>query len=66
MTKNTKFVIMETAKINPSNLMTVNDYALFKGVKRQTIFNWVKCGRLKKVNFLGKDFIDKSTFKEVA
>lgn len=46
--------------------MTVNDYAVLMDVTRQTVFNWVKDGRLKKVKFLGKEFIDKSTFKEVA
>jgi excisionase family DNA binding protein len=57
---------METTKIITSNLMTVNDYAVLMDVTRQTVFNWVKDGRLKKVKFLGKEFIDKSTFKEVA
>lgn len=53
---------MET-KIITTNLMTVNDYAAFMGVKRQTIFNWVKDGKVKKVKFLGKEFIDKSTLQ---
>lgn len=57
---------MTTEKIITSNLMTVNAYAIHKEVTRQTVFNWVKDGRLKKVKFLGKEFIDKSTFKEVA
>lgn len=50
-------------RINPANLMTVNDYAAHKGVKRQTVFNWVKDGKVKKVKFLGKEFIDKSTLQ---
>lgn len=55
-----------TEKFITSNLITVNDYAVLMGVKRQTIFNWVKSGKLKKVKFLGKEFIDKSTLKKVA
>ena len=50
-------------KINAKNLMSVNDYALHVGKTRQTIFNWVKDGKVKKVNYLGKEWIDKSTLK---
>lgn len=57
---------MEVQKINPSNLMTVNDYAASKVITRQTVFNWLKSGKVKKVKFLGKEFIDKSTFNENA
>lgn len=46
--------------------MTVNDFAGYKGVRRQTVFNWVKNGKVEKVKFLGKEFIDKSTLKELA
>lgn len=46
--------------------MTVNNYAESMSITRQTVFNWVKEGKLKKVKFLGKEFIDKSTFKKVA
>ncbi len=56
---------MET-KINPQNLMSVNDYANHVGKTRQTVFNWVKEGRVEKVKYLGKEWIDKSTLKEVA
>ncbi len=58
---------MTTEKIITSNLLTVNDYAILMGITRQTVFNWVKDGKVKKVKFLGKEFIDKSTLtKEVA
>lgn len=57
---------MNEIKINPANLTTVNEFATHHGVKRQTIFNWVKSGRVSKVKFLGKEFIDKSTFKKSA
>lgn len=50
--------------INPANLMTVKDYALYIGKKRQTIFNWVKDGKVKKVSYLGRDWIDKSTLNK--
>lgn len=52
--------------INPKNLMTVNDYAVLIGKTRQTVFNMVKDGRVKKVPYLGKEWIDKSTEREVA
>ena len=34
--------------VNPKNLMTVNDYAFSIGKTRQTVFNMVKEGRVKK------------------
>jgi len=49
--------------INPANLMTVQDYAKYIGVERQTVYNWIKEGSIKKVEFLGKAFVDKSTRK---
>jgi excisionase family DNA binding protein len=54
---------MEKQVINPANLMTVQDYAKFIGVERQTVYNWIKEGKLKQVEFLGKSFVDKSTKK---
>ena len=54
---------MENKKINPVNLKTVVDYAKFKGVTRQTVYNWIKEGDLKQVSFLGKSFVDVSTKK---
>lgn len=52
--------------INPKNLMSVNDFATMIGKTRQTVFNMVKEGRVEKVSYLGKEWIDKSTQKEVA
>jgi excisionase family DNA binding protein len=49
-------------KIEPSNLMTIKDYAQEMKVTKRTIYNWIDCGRVKKVMFLGVEFIDKSTF----
>lgn len=54
---------MDNKKINPQDLMTVNDFARRHGVTRQTVFNWVKDGKVKKAAFLGKEFIDKSTLQ---
>jgi|GEM_PF-1981181 len=57
---------METTtsnKINPANLATVAIFAKQKGVERQTVYNWIKDGRIKQVTFLGKSFVDKSTFQ---
>ena len=60
------FEPMEKDKINPRNLMTVTDFALFIGKSRQTVFNWVKEGRVEKRTYLGREWIDKSTLKQVA
>lgn len=56
----------EQETLNPKNLMTVNDYAFLIKKTRQTVFNMVKEGRVKKVSYLGREWIDKSTEKEVA
>lgn len=52
----------KTTAINPANLATVADFAKQKCVERQTVYNWIKDGRIKKVFFLGKSFVDKTTF----
>lgn len=52
-----------TEAIKPSNLMTVQEYAKFIGVERQTVYNWIREGTVKKVTFLGKTFVDKTTKK---
>lgn len=57
------YLNMEKTVINPANLMTVADYAKFMGVERQTVYNWIKSGNIKQVEFLGKSFVDKSTKK---
>jgi len=55
---------MENKKApNPVNLMTVANYAIYAGVERQTVYNWIKEDKIKKVDFLGKSFVDKSTKK---
>jgi len=54
---------IQSNNINPSTLATVAQFAKDKCVKRQTIYNWIKDGRIKKVTFLGKSFVDKSTFQ---
>ena len=54
---------MEKQIANPVNLMTVENYAKDNSVTRQTVYNWIKEGKIKQVNFLGKSFVDKSTKK---
>ena len=59
---------METTKekqqaVNPSNLMSVNDYAKHIGKDRRTVYNMINDGRVKQVEFLGKTWVDKSTLK---
>lgn len=46
------------------NLLSVEDFAKLKGVTPQTVYNWIKEGRVKRVEFLKKAFVDKSTYKE--
>lgn len=45
--------------------MTVEEFAKFKGVTIQTVYNWLKDNRVKQVDFKGKKFIDKSTYKDL-
>lgn len=52
---------MKKQAVNPANLMSIPDYADHIKVTRQTVYNWLKEGKIKKVTFLGKHFIDKST-----
>lgn len=52
---------MTKQTVNPANLATVADYAKMMGVERQTVYNWIKEGKIKQVTFLNKSFVDKST-----
>lgn len=45
------------------NLMTIDAYARMMGKERRTIYNWIKEGIVQRVPFLGKQFIDKSTYR---
>jgi len=54
---------MKKEKINPNNLFTVADYARLQGKTVQTIYNWLKEGKVKTVTFLGREFVDKSTYR---
>ena len=56
---------MTENKVVIQNIIGVEDYAKSKGVTIQTVYNWLKAGKVKKVQFMGKYFIDKSTYKEV-
>jgi len=43
---------------NPSNLMSVPDYAKHIGKDRRTVYNMINDGRVKQVEFLGKNWVD--------
>lgn len=49
--------------INPQHLLSIPDYAKIMGVTVQTVYNWIRDGRVSRVKFLGKYFIDKSTYR---
>lgn len=51
-------------RINPQNLSTINDYHKLMGVSLQTVYRWLKDGKVKKIEFLGREFIDRSTYKK--
>lgn len=53
---------MEKKEIKLENLMTVKDYAKSMSVSIPTVYNWLKWGRISKVEFMGVEFIDKTTF----
>lgn len=59
----TKILNLFKKMISIQNLMTVDEFAKFKGVTIQTVYNWLKETKVKQVDFKGKKFIDKSTFK---
>lgn len=46
---------------NIANLMTITDYAKHRGVTRQTVYNWINDKKIKTVDLLGKQYIDKSS-----
>lgn len=54
---------VQQEKINPINLMTVNDYARMMGKTPKTIYNWIEDKKIAQVDYLGKKWIDKSTYK---
>jgi hypothetical protein len=49
--------------IKIQNLVTKPNYAVERGVSLQTIYNWIKEGRIKTVEFMGHEYIDRSTFR---
>lgn len=55
---------MKKHKIKPENLMTAENYAKMIGVTKQTVYLWVRKGKLDMVTFLGKSFVDITTRKE--
>lgn len=45
--------------------MTLNEYAEYKKMSRQSVYNWINEGRVKEIRIRGKRFVDKSTEKAV-
>lgn len=54
---------IQARKVDPRNLASIEEYARIMGITVQTVYRWLKDGRVQKVEFLGKSFIDKSTWK---
>lgn len=50
-------------EINPNNLVTISNLQKEWNITRTTIYNWLNNGTISKVEYLGMNFIDKSTFK---
>lgn len=42
------------------NLVSVDQYAAIVGRSRRTIYNWIKDGKLETVEFMGRQFLDKT------
>lgn len=53
-----------TSDLNTANLMSVSAFATTQGVDRRTVYNWINEKKVKQVEFLGKKWIDKSTYKK--
>lgn len=51
-----------TPKPNPENLTTVAKLAKELNVSRMSIYNYIDRGDLKKVEFMGKTWVDRSTY----
>lgn len=45
------------------NLVTKPNYAAERGVSLQTVYNWIKEGKVKTVIFMGHEYIDRSTYQ---
>lgn len=56
---------METLKIDKSDLVTVTDFAKTKAVTRQTVYNWISEGRIKKEVIAGVIFVKLSSTKNL-
>lgn len=51
---------LKTIKIQ--NLVTKPKYVEERRVTIQTIYNWIKEGKVKVVEFMGHEYIDRSTY----
>lgn len=50
--------------VSIQNLVTKPNYATERGVSLQTIYNWIKDGKVKVIEFMGHEYIDRSTFRD--
>lgn len=46
------------------NLITKPNYAIERGVSLQTVYNWIKDGKVKTVEFMGHEYVDRSTYRD--
>lgn len=51
---------METLKVDRTKLKTITNYSNEYGISRQTVYNWIKAGKLKLVDIDGVQFIQLS------
>ena len=59
---------METTKEKPTpkiqNLMTVDEFAVFKSVTSRTVYNWINEGIVQTHEMFGKTLVDKLSYKK--
>jgi len=55
--------LKEVKKVVIQNLITKPFYAVERGVTLQTVYNWIKEGKVKTVQFMGHEYIDRSTYQ---
>lgn len=46
------------------NLVTKNNYAIERGVTLQTVYNWIKDGKVRTIEFMGHEYIDRTTYRD--
>jgi len=54
--------LKEIKPIKIQNLVTKPNYAVERGISLQTVYNWIKDGKIKTVEFMGHEYVDRSTY----